>query len=270
MSRTYTTSRYIAHFFKSKRWDSFHSPFLFSLMTHCCNERNVHQSFGAIEKKRKELINTEEVIERQDYGAGSVSVPKNRSEPISSIARQALSLPFQCRFLYRLADFLKPGSIVEFGTSLGISTAYLAICAGDTSVDTIEGDPEIAKTACKVFESLALQNIRLHNSTFEHFISGGSLGIAKIDLVFLDGHHTGEALMRYYQALKEHIHSKTIIVVDDIYWSADMTRAWEKLRTLPEVTQSVDCFHFGLLLFNPDFLHQENHVIRLPFRMLLS
>lgn len=270
MSRTYTATRYLSHFFRSKRWDSFHSPFLFSLITYCCDDRISHPLFESIERKRGDLRQSSEVIERRDFGAGTSYPQLKNKDSISRIARHALSLPFQCRFLYRLVVFTKSRQIVELGTSLGISSAYLAIGNTTSTVDTVEGDPEVAKVARKVFDQFRLDNIHLHVTSFDKFIADGLPGDKRIDLLFLDGHHTSAALWKYYHALKHYMTEHTIIIVDDIYWSADMTEGWKKLISLPEVTQSVDCFHFGLLFFKQDFLNHENHCIRLPMRGMLT
>ncbi|MDZ4749438.1 MAG: class I SAM-dependent methyltransferase [Saprospiraceae bacterium] len=269
MSRTYTVTQYLAHFFRSKRWDSFHSPFLFSLFTYCTDERMSHPLFESIEGKRRELIQSKEVIERNDFGTGTSFHQSKNADSISRIARHALSLPFQCRFLYRLAVFTKSRVIVELGTSLGISSSYLGIANSTSRVDTVEGDAEIASTAHKVFDSLILDNIHLHNTSFDSFIANGLPGGQQIDLLFLDGHHTSAALWKYYHALRPFMTDQTIIIVDDIYWSVDMTNGWNKLISLPEVTQSVDCFYFGLLFFRQDFFNHKNHCIRLPLRGLL-
>jgi predicted O-methyltransferase YrrM len=270
MSRTYTATQYLSHFFRSKRWDSFHSPFLFSLFTYCCDDRISHPLLESIEGKRRELTQSMEVIERHDFGAGTSYHQVKNADTISRIARHALSLPFQCRFLFRLVDFTKSSQILELGTSLGISSAYLAAWSPSSRVDTVEGDPEVAKVAQKVFDQLRLDNVHLHNMSFDNFISNGLPSTKKIDLLFLDGHHTSAALWKYYHALKPYLSDQTIIIVDDIYWSADMTDGWNKLTSMPEVTQSVDCFHFGLLFFKADFLNHENHCIRLPLRGLLN
>jgi predicted O-methyltransferase YrrM len=270
MSRTYTATQYLSHFFRSKRWDAFHSPFLFSLFTYCSDDGITHPLFENIERKRRDLIQSKEIIEKHDYGAGSTYQPNKNTDSISRIAKHALSLPFQCRFLYRLAVFTKSRLIVELGTSLGISTAYLGLANSTSRVDTVEGDPAIANVARKVFSSLQLENIHIHNKSFETFLADGLTEEKQIDLLFLDGHHTSAALWKYYHAMKPYISDQTIIIVDDIYWSADMTSGWKKLLDLPEVTQSVDCFHFGLLFFNQDFLNKEHHCIRLPLRGLIS
>lgn len=170
----------------------------------------------------------------------------------------------------RLAAFSNSIHILELGTSLGISTAYYAIGAPEARVDTVEGDPEVATKAVELLNSLHLKNVTVHCETFDDFISKYNPSTGKIDLLFLDGDHRMESTLQYYQGFRKHLHPGTIVIVDDIYWSKEMTACWEKLITHPEVTQSVNCFHFGLLFYNHDFLNKENHEIHLPLRMLVS
>jgi len=270
MGSVSTGVQFFNHLFRSKRWSAFHSPFLFDLFTYCCDERNGSTTFKQIEKQRKALIASEEMISRKDFGAGSVLLDNAATGSISAIAKNALSMPFQCRFLFRLAAFMKPGHILEFGTSLGISTSYLSSGAPYALIHTVEGDPEIAKRAAIVFNELGLKNIELHTTSFDQYIFKTASGKETPDLLFLDGHHTAYALLSYFTSLKERLHPNTIIVVDDIHWSKDMNSGWKKLIALPEVTQSVNCFHFGLLFFRPDFLNRENHEIYLPLRMMVK
>ncbi|MEO5907144.1 MAG: class I SAM-dependent methyltransferase, partial [Saprospiraceae bacterium] len=131
------------------------------------------------------------------------------------------------------------------------------------------GDQSIAAMANSVFTSLQIQNIELINEPFESYIENSIPSIDRIDLLFLDGNHRKDALLSYYHALKNKFHANSIIIVDDIYWSAEMKSAWEEIIRANEVTQSVDCFQFGLLFFTPQFLVKENHRIRLPLRAFI-
>jgi predicted O-methyltransferase YrrM len=108
----------------------------------------------------------------------------------------------------------------------------------------------------------------LANERFDFFLENEKTLPDSIDLLFLDGHHQSTALLRYYAVLKKRFSQKTIVVVDDIYWSKDMQDGWKKLMDMPEVTQSVDCFQFGLLFFRNEFLEKEHHCIRLPLKAL--
>ena len=269
MGFMYTSLSFIRHLLRAKRWDAFHSPWLFELFTFCCDEKLTSPQFEKIEKRRKSLQTSDNVINRIDYGAGSTAIASQRTT-IGQIARNALSHPFQCRFLYRLANFHNPQHILEFGTSLGISTAYLSTGCVTTSIDTVEGDPQIAELAKQTFDAVGCHNISLCSMTFQEYIDHYLSGKGLIDIVFLDGHHTSRALLQYYQLLKHQFHPNTILVVDDIYWSEDMNNGWQELIHYPEVTQSVDCFHFGLVFFNDEFIGRENHKIRLPVKMMLT
>ena len=259
------TFQYLKHRFKAKRWDSFHSPYLFHLFTTCCDDKSDSTDYNGIEKERNRFKASDEIIQRRDYGAGSVSIA-GQQQKIAAIAGHALSSPFQCRFLARLVKFTQATTILEFGSSLGISGAYLAIGNPAASVTTVEGDPALASRSKKVFETLGLRNIQIITDTFESYISKEPKDISSIDILFLDGNHQSKALLEYYHALKHLYQPETVIVVDDIYWSADMQTGWNELMALEEVTQSVDCYHFGLLFFNKGFLQKENHVVKLPLR----
>ncbi|MEP6794321.1 MAG: class I SAM-dependent methyltransferase [Saprospiraceae bacterium] len=214
-------------------------------------------------------MDTKEKLTRTDYGAGMTNTGKQHEKRISTIARQSLSLPFQCRFLYRLMTLIKPALCVEFGTSLGITTSYLSYGVDTGKIISIEGDPIIVSMAQNIFDELQIKNITTINSTFENFIKKDLGNLEVVDFIFLDGNHRAGPLLSYYQALQSHIQSQTIIMVDDIYWSSDMHYGWKSLIEMPEVTQSVDCFHFGLLFFNSDFIAKQNHVIRLPLQSII-
>lgn len=269
MGWTYTAIKFGAHLLSSRRWDSFHSPSLFRLFTHCCNEHEYPEAYTLIETERVKLKRSPDLISREELGAGSKYKADPGKKRISDIAAHALSLPFQCRFLSRLAGFMEPEFIVEFGTSLGISASYLGVGAPGAFIHTVEGDPNISAVASRVFINLGLNNIALQTLSFNQYIAGLPINHKPIDILFLDGHHTSVATIQYYQALRQYLHSRSIVIVDDLYWSPDMQAGWQNLIALPEVTQSVDCFHFGMLFFNPDFQQKENHIIRLPIKMQL-
>lgn len=260
---------YINHWVTSKSWRSFHSPYLFSLFRYILDDDNRLPAYLKIEEKRQSLLSSSEKIHRKDFGAGSKSTPSLMSVAVSDIARSALSLPFQCRIMSRLAMACAANHIVELGTSLGISAAYLASGRKESNVFTIEGDPSIANIARKVFQEMDLKNIVLINSTFENLLDAGFLPFDSVDLVFIDGNHRKDALLYYYEKLSPYFHSDTIAVIDDIYWSADMEAGWNALINQQAVTQSVDCYQFGLLFFKTDFLYKQHHKVRLPIKAFL-
>lgn len=217
-----------------------------------------------IEEIRKSYLNNNSPLKINDQGAGSSLLNKVSQRKISDIAGTALSKPFQCRFMHRLVSYMAPENILELGSSLGISTAYLASGNFSSKLTTVEGDPAIASIAQNTFKGLMLENIHLVISDFDSYFES-LRDTERFDLIFLDGHHTYKAVIENMGKILPHIHPGSILIIDDIYWSKDMTRAWDELRNYPAVTQSVDAFAFGMLFFSTDFKERENHKIRLSW-----
>ena len=47
--------------------------------------------------------------------------------------------------------------------------------------------------------------------------------------------------------------NNSVFVFDDIYWSPQMTAAWQQIKKNNEVTLTIDTFYFGLVFFKPEF-----------------
>ena len=75
-----------------------------------------------------------------DLGSGSEKF-KSNSRKVSDIARYSPVTPKYGRLLSNMAAEFGEPLIIEFGTSLGISTMYMAASCSDTTVYTMEGCP---------------------------------------------------------------------------------------------------------------------------------
>ena len=67
------------------------------------------------------------------------------------------------------------------------------------------------------------------------------------DLIFIDGHHQGDALRSYVEQIKPWLKAGGVLVCDDIHWSPDMEDAWNSLQIDANWTASVDFYEWGLL-----------------------
>ena len=85
--------------------------------------------------------------------------------------------------------------------------------------------------------------------------------IRKIDYIYVDGNHTYEATIRYFNMIKPHLQTKGVMIFDDINWSEGMSRAWKEIKTDPDVTMTVDFFDLGLVFLN-DALSKENFILK--------
>ena len=242
----------------SNSWRAVHPPWLFGLL------QSMNQMEGgnpAIEACRKQLKANSTKIQRLDFGAGS----QGPAQTIRDIARKSLKRTKHAVALGNLAKSIQAKHVLELGTSLGLTTAYLAHSAD--SVVTCEGDPAIAELAREQWETLGLNNIVLSEGTFSASLpllidQWKASNHPGFDLIFIDGHHIGSALLAYVKQLTPWLRPHGVLVCDDIHWSADMEHAWNQLTQDAHWTQAVDFYEWGMLTANPD-LSKEIRCIRL-------
>lgn len=216
-----------------------------------------YHAFDAIEIVREEFIRSREIIHRTDYGAGS-RTGSGGSTTLSRLARRVACSPRTGKFLFRLAHTYKPAFILEMGTSLGISTRYLAAGAPHAKVITLEGDPEL----CRRARSHLPRQVKVLEGPFDQTLPHALAEMASVDLVYLDGDHRGDRTLDYWKQLLPHLHGGSIVILGDIHWSDDMERAWEAIRAQPSVRMSIDLFGLGILFFSEDILHPEHLGLR--------
>ena len=238
-----------------------HSPFVFDFIAKILNDKTVYPEYNKVEAFRKQLLNDKKILEVEDFGAGS-SVAKTNRRSIASIAKNAAKPKKFGQLLFRMIKYYQPGSILELGTSLGITSAYLALAKPDAKMITMEGSKEIANKALQNFETLGLNNIELTEGNFDETLSLVLTRLSTIDFVFIDGNHRQEPTERYFLQLLSKINNESILVFDDIHWSKEMEAAWENIKQDPAVTCSIDLFFIGIVFFRKEFKEKQHFVIR--------
>tara|TARA_B100000674_G_scaffold44090_1_gene30571 strand:- start:92526 stop:93311 length:786 start_codon:yes stop_codon:yes gene_type:complete len=241
---------FLKHKLKAKNQHGIHSPFVFDLYNNVLANRIPFYIFDDIESIRAKLLLSPQNITITDLGAGSKKMASNRRK-IADITKYTSKKPKIAQLLFRLVNYLKPQTILELGTSVGISSMYMAASNSRAKVITVEGDPKIAQIAQINFDKLKFKNIRLINKSFEAFFEHDFDKIDRLDFVFIDGNHQYASTINYFNKIKPKLHEKSIVIIDDIYWSKEMTKAWKELCALLEVTVSIDIFEMGFLFFKP-------------------
>ncbi len=238
-----------------------HSPFVFDLVIKVLNDKNQYEDYGRIESLRKELLKDKTALTIEDFGAGSATgLSKQRS--IQQIAGSSLKKPTYAKLLYRLVKYFQPQQILELGTSLGITTSYLAAAKKDAQVLTMEGSKAIASVAEIFFQQLQLHNIKIITGNFDDTLTPAISQLPTVSFAFVDGNHRKEPTLHYFQQLLEKSTDSTVIVFDDIHWSREMEEAWQTIKQHSSVTLTIDLFFIGLVFFRKEKLEKEHFVIR--------
>jgi predicted O-methyltransferase YrrM len=237
-----------------------HSPFVYDLVSRVFRNKIDPDVVLKVEQVRQKMISDNRIISVKDLGSRSVSLKTNLRR-VSGIARYSAVPVKYGRLLSNLAAEFGHPLIIELGTSLGISAMYLAASCPDAVVCTVEGCPATASIARQNFVEAGFKNIMLSEGPFDEVLPGlANIGI-KPGLVFIDGNHRKEPVIKYFSQLAELSDSKTIILIDDINNSKEMAEAWEEIKLHPKVSISVDLFRMGIIFFREGINH-NNYAIR--------
>jgi len=257
-----TTGRYIQYLAKAKTSHSIHSPFVFDLVTKVLNNKQSNQDMLQIHSCFLEQKRSRRVLETTDFGAmqGNRSYV-TRFQTVSEIARKSSVNKQSGELLYRLVEYFKPGVILELGTSLGISTLYLAKAAPGSKVFTLEGCAAKVEVAKANFQKMGVQNIEVSTGRFDTQLPLVCDRAGTIDFAFLDGHHQYKPTLEYFRKVRMHSTDETVIVLDDIHWSSDMEKAWGEICRSPEVSVSIDLFSLGIVFFRKS-LSKQHFILR--------
>ncbi|MCX6275235.1 MAG: class I SAM-dependent methyltransferase [Bacteroidetes bacterium] len=260
MNQVFRSIEFLRHRLTAGDEHDIHSPFIYDLYTNIITENNAYYVFDKIESVRSKMLLSEEKILVQDFGTGGVE-QKQRVLKLSFIARHFVKPEKEARLLFRLVNFFRPLNILELGTSLGITTLYLATPNSKSKVVTIEGCPNTAAVAGKNFELAGITNIIQEVGEFSKSLPIALSHFKKIDFAYFDGNHRKDATLQYFNSCLQYHHADSIFVFDDIYWSKEMADAWNEIRNHPAVTVSIDLYSMGIVLFR-DTLPKQHFKLR--------
>jgi predicted O-methyltransferase YrrM len=243
------------------RGHGIHSPFVYDLVRNVLMDKKNYPAYAIPEQYRKKLLKDGRILEVEDLGAGSV-LGTIKKRKVSDIARTSVKPKRYSKLLYRLAVHYRYKRILEMGTSLGVTSSYLALVQGVEQVVTMEGAGEVAAIAQSHFEANNMPHIHLVKGGFENQLASALGELERVDLAFIDGNHRLEPTLHYFNQIMPRTHEHSCLVFDDIHWSEGMESAWERIRKDDRVTLTIDLFFIGLVFFRKEFREKQHFVIR--------
>lgn len=225
-----------------------HSPFVYDLVSRVFRNKIDRHDVYNIEQIRKRMLSDKRTISVNDLGFGSLSSKKKRRKVLEIARHSPVSGKYGILLSNMVAEF-GGKMIIELGTSLGISSMYMAAFKPDATIFTIEGSNEIAGIARQNFVEAKLPNIKLIEGSFDDVLPKLLSEQNCPALVFIDGNHRKEPLLKYFNLIIENSDSNTVVIIDDINYSAEMNEAWTELRQNTKVGVSIDLFQMGILFF---------------------
>ena len=177
--------------------------------------------------------------------------------------------PKRQRLLLRLVHYFNSKNVLELGTHLGMGTIAMALGNPKATITTVEGclnttqysKNHLNKWLAENHFSGALNIINAPFTTYFEKQLSDSAKEKKLNLIYLDGHHNGRATLEYFNQIKKLMHNDSLLIIDDIHWSEDMTQAWNQIIAQPEVHVSIDTYYWGLVFLRKE-QNKEHFTIR--------
>jgi len=258
MNRIRIAFKFILHFLSAGNTHGFgvHSPYVFHFTKFVIYNKGSYYIFSTIEKIRSTLKKDKRLLTVDDFGAG------RKSELlVSEITKKSIKSVKYGQLLYRLSDYIQARNILELGTSVGLTTSYLAAPSSFSRVVSLEGSQQIANVAIENFKQLKLKNIQVIIGNIDQTLPSVLNEFDHLDLIFIDANHTFQAVLNYFEQAIKKINSDSIMVIDDIYWSEGMEQAWKIIKDHPLVMSTIDLFELGIVFFNSD-LNKKHYKMR--------
>ena len=255
-------SKYLKYYVTAKTAHGVHSPFVYKFVTELLeNDNDDYYQFKELYEVRKSLLKNNSVIEITDFGAGS-KIFKDNKRKISDIVKHGISKKKYSELYFKLINFTNSQFILELGTSVGLNTLYLAKANSKSTIYTIEGCAELANFAGNLFKEQKTENIFLVNETFEKALPNRLKEIPQLDFLYIDGNHTYQSTINYFNLGLQKKHNHSVFVFDDINWNEEMQKAWQEIKDHPEVTISLDLFFVGIVFFRKEQQQKEHFVLK--------
>ena len=194
------------------------------------------------------------------FGAGSI-VNDSKKIIINKHAKNSLKSKSECQLLFRIIKHLQPQNILELGSSFGVSTAYLCETNPETKITSLEGEIEIFNIAKN---ALDYKNLKIINADIDLWMNNKNS--QNYECVIIDANHTYEATVRYFSASLKLLKKGGFMIIDDIYWSKEMTKAWKHITQIERVSVSIDLFSFGIIFIRPE--QSKEHFMLRTFQLV--
>jgi predicted O-methyltransferase YrrM len=235
-------------FSSHKRGHGVHSPFVYDFIIKVFRNKISPDIVFKVEKIRKKLKSDKRTISMTDFGTGSER-RKNKLVKVSEIARKSSVPKRYSKILAGLSREIGKSAIVELGTSFGLSTMYMASANQQARVFTVEGCPSVSEIACENFKEAGLKNIELITGRFEQAIPEIENRGIRPGLVFIDGNHRKEPTINYFYRMADLSDENTIVIIDDIYCSRQMSEAWTEIKKDKRISLTIDIYRMGIVFF---------------------
>ncbi|MDR2231711.1 MAG: hypothetical protein LBE56_01155 [Tannerella sp.] len=229
-----------------------HSPFVFDLITDVIEEDSAFYAYHTFSMIREQLLEDDRIIHC-----------KGRKLKVRKALQQYVISQPEGEFLFRLANYLKPESILAIGSSMGFAPLYLAKYNSNVQCITLENEADLAHIADQLLHKESNRSFPVITGSYRDTIHDSIAHFRQIDCLFLAKEIKDDDSNVIFQQCLPLLHDKSYVVMAGIRSTSAKFQRWKQLCQHPRVTVAIDLVDLGLLFFNPK-LHKKVYKTVLP------
>jgi predicted O-methyltransferase YrrM len=253
----FTVKKYLQYQCRAVNAYQIHSPFVYEFYTQVIKDRTKYPIYNAVNAIKRKLRQQHERITITDCGSGTYQ----NSRKLSSIVKKSAQWRPYAELLHKIMKHYNYPEFIELGTSLGFSTVYLATGNPEIQGYTIDACESSLKVAQENFQALNIHNVNIIHGKFETHLDNLLEKMSTSTLIYIDGNHTYTSTMEYFNAILKYKDKLPVLILDDLYYSLEMEKAWQEISNHVSVTLSLDLFKYGIVYFDTRF-SKQNFVLK--------
>ena len=185
---------------------------------------------------------------------GADPIPDQAAEYLAS-SSEPWSLPaLWGGLIVRLVRELAPRSCLELGTGYGISALYAGAALrlnGVGAMTSVDSEPRLIRVATQGLSELGLDTVvRVSPGEIAQALDPVLAAVAPIDWALIDAEHNEPATVGHFESLLGGLAEGAVVLIDDIDLSAEMNRAWQRIKDQERVDLAVDLQRLGVVLIS--------------------
>lgn len=215
---------------RNRRGYGVHSPFAFNLITWVIYEKLPYYGYEELKEIRKShLRKAKHLMSDVEY----------RTEKVDKL-------------LFRLVNDRRPHTIMEIGTSSGISTLYMSLVNKQARCFTFDYEGEMNDLARQLFNTV--ENVEYLTGNLHQNLSETLHSLPQVDFIHLNHSYVTDDI---FELCLSKTHSQSIMVVDGIYSSNSMRDWWGKIVSDERTGVTFDLYFVGLVFFDKAKIKQH-------------
>ena len=243
---------------KSKNEHGVHSPFVFDLITSCFYKKKDKNDLTIFLNYKKKLSRNSSLLEFSNFNFISNLLFSNKKKRSRIIENLGISNG-RAGLLINIIQYLKPKSILEIGTSLGIVTVALSSAQESSKITTLDENEKTVNIIREMFKKNTFKNVKFLAGNFDITLP---LALNNSDFIYFKGKNINETTLKYFEFSLTYIHNDSVILFENIHSDKESEKIWNHIKNNKKVTVTIDTFFWGFVFFRKE-QEKEHFIIRI-------